>query len=106
MSDNAFTDNSIGTELPQKPVDDTALRELRNKVKYSKSKEFQELKAVADQRIDFYTKFLPNGKPIVDTTPAEREKMWQVANIVIAEFQQLFGEFEFVEEILKEEFGE
>jgi hypothetical protein len=103
---NALIGDESGIDLPQKPVDEQALGELRNKAKYSRSKEYLELKAKAQVRIDFYKSFLPDGRPVATASKAERADAWGFANLLIAEFQQLFGEHENAEQILKDEFGE
>lgn len=104
--DNILLGDATGTDLPQKPVDETALNEVKTKAKYSRSKEYKELKAKADERIIFYQRFLPGNIPPEMVTDAERAKYWAIANIVIAELQQLFGEYGAAEQILKDEFGE
>ena len=100
--EHALIGDSTGVDLPEMVPDDTALKELRNKAKYSRSKEYKELKTLADTRIEFYQKFLPNGQPVGTTTRAELQFKWELANMLIAEFNQLFSEYEGAEELLKE----
>ena len=104
--DNIILGDATGVDLPQKPVDDLALHELKKKAKYKKSKEYADLREKAQARIDFYKTFLPDGTPILATTREQRADAWALANIIIAEFEQLFGEHEQAEILLKEEFGE
>lgn len=103
---NSLIGDSFGTDLPEIPPDDTGKQELANKVKYSRSKEYKELKAKADERIEFYKKFLPSGQLVGTTSKEELARKWELANILIAEFDQLFGEHENAEALFKEEFGE
>lgn len=98
--DNVLMGDATGTEIPEKPIDETALNELRNKAKYSKTREYKELRAKAQARIDFYKTTLPDGYAKADKE--QRGQMWGLANIVIAEFNQLFSEHELADELLKE----
>lgn len=103
---NALIGDMTGVELPQVPVDETAINELKKKAKYKRSKEYAELREKAQARIEFYQHFLPNGQPILAATKEQKEGAWTLANIIIAEFEQLFGEHEQADELLKEEYGE
>ena len=98
--------DAMGIDLPQKPVDETAINELKNKAKYSRSTEFKELKAKAQTRIEFYQKFLPSGQPIGTATPEEMKGKWELANLLIAELNQLFSEYDEASVLLKETYGE
>lgn len=102
---NSIIGDSYGTDLPEIAVDDTAKKELANKAKYSRSKEYKELKAKADARIEFYQRYLPNGQPIAVASKQERAEQWGFANLLIAEFNQLFDEHETAEQLFKDEFG-
>lgn len=101
---NAIIGDSTGVELPVAAVDDTAKKELQNKAKYKRSKEYAELKAKADARIEFYSKNLPVGYAEANT--AKKAELWGMANLLIAEFKALFEENEQAEEILKDMYGE
>ena len=103
---NVILGDETGIELPQKPIDDEALNELRRKAKYSRYKEYAELRAKAQDRIDFYKRFLPNGELVGTTSPEDLARKWELANILIAEFEGLFGENENATQILKDEFSE
>lgn len=103
---NGIIGDSLGVDLPQKPVDEQALNELKHKAKYSRSAEFKELKEKAQIRIEFYQKFLPSGQPIGTATPEEMKGKWELANLLIAEFKQLFDEYDGAEVILKEMYSE
>lgn len=103
---NAIIGDSTGVELPVQAHDNTAVQELQRKAKYSRSKEYKLLKEKADERIEFYKRFLPSGQLVGTTSKAELAGRWELANILIAEFEQLFGEYENAEALLKEEFGD
>lgn len=101
---NGIIGDESGTELPQAPVDETALGELRAKAKYSRSKEYKELRAKAQERIDFYKTTLPAG--YADADSQKKAEMWGFANLMVAEFEQLFSEHENAAELLKEIYDE
>jgi len=84
------------TELPQLAVDthNEAIAELNKKAKYSRSKEFQELKGKMEERIKFYQSYLPGGTPIVSITEEERGKYWAIADCVIGELQAVIDMYE------------
>lgn len=103
---NIIMGDATGVELPQKEEDQTAIKELQKKAKYSRSKEYAALKEKAQARIEFYQRFLPSGMPVLGATPKELERKWELANIIIAEFDQLFSEHENADVLLKEAFGE
>ena len=105
-SQNQVMGDSMGIDLPQKPVDETAINELKHKAKYSRSTEFKELRAKAQAKIEFYQRYLPSGQPIGMATPEEMKGKWELANLIIAELQQLFDEHDNAEAILKELYGE
>ncbi len=98
--------DSYGTELPQKAPDTSQIEDAKKKAKYSRSKEYAELRAKAQTRIEFYRHFLPNGQPIGSVSREELAGKWELANILIAEFEQLFAENDNAERLLKEQYGE
>lgn len=102
MADYGLLGDISSTELPEKPVDEEVVGELRRKAKYSRSKEFAELKAHMEQRIDFYQKYLPNGQPVAALSSEDAGKYYVVANIVIAELKQVIDGYESANEQVKE----
>ena len=92
--------DDYGTQLPETQVDQTALTELKHRAKFSKSKEFQELKQHCLDRIDFYQQFLPDGRSVLTDVP--KPEQWQAANIVIGEFKGLIAAYESAAEMLKD----
>lgn len=96
---NGLIGDISATELPEKQEDTEALNELRKKAKYSRSKEFQELKAHMETRIAHYQSFLPGTPtPITLIDEAQRGKYWAIANLVIAELQQVIDGYVNAEE--------
>jgi hypothetical protein len=102
---NGLVGDAFATSLPQTPVATEAMDEVRRKAKYSRSSEYAELRAKAQERIDFYRGFLPNGMPIGSTSREELAGKWELANILIAEFLSLFSELDGAEAVLKETYG-
>lgn len=101
---NGIIGDVVSTELPimADSQQEEALVELKKKAKYSRSKEFAELRAHMENRIKFYQSFLPGGVPIVNIEEAERGKYWAVADLVIAELQQVIDGYQNAEELAKE----
>lgn len=91
------------TELPQSPVEqqDEALQELRKKAKYSRSKEFAELRENIEERIKFYQKFLPNGLRTFEQDQQDVSQNWRLANVVIAELQLILDTYQNADADLK-----
>lgn len=101
--DNGLIGDIQSTELPQAPVaqQEEAITELKKKAKYSRSKEFAELKEHMEARIKFYQNFLPNGIPIATLPQKDASQHWPLANIVIAELQQVIDMYQNADEELK-----
>lgn len=99
---NGIIGDASPTELPQMAIDTTAIDDAQKKAKYSRSKEYSELRAKAQARIDFYQSFLPDGRPIGTTSREELAGKWELANILIAEFKALFSEHDGAEDLLRE----
>lgn len=90
-------DQDFGTTLPKTQVEEQDLAAERKAAKFSKTKEFKELKAHIEQRIAFYQTQLPNGDPVVKATTTD----WVVANLVIAEFKAIIDAYERAAEAVK-----
>ena len=103
MDNGLMGDMSQMTSLPRTPETqkEEALLELKKKAKYSRSKEFNELKEMMEARIEFYKSFLPDGTPIALGTEKQVSRNWPIANIVIAELQQVIDMYENAEKELK-----
>lgn len=86
------TDESLGTALPQTQIDDVMLAEERSMARFSKTKEYKRLKEYMEGRIEFFQKYLPDGRPL--KTDTVNDKDWIVANTVIGEFKALLAAYE------------
>jgi hypothetical protein len=95
-------DDSFGTELPQTVLQEDDYSAEKRMVKFSKTKEFQIMRDHIDSRIDFYQKYLPDGKALTDVPNEERGLQWVIANAVIGEFKALLNSYEIAAETLKE----
>lgn len=89
---NGITGDEFGTDLPVTQVDDLALANERNMAKFSKTKEFKVLKEYMENRIEFFQKYLPDGRPL--TTKNVTDKDWIVANLIIGEFRSVLQAYE------------
>lgn len=100
--DNILLGDTTGIDLPEAAPDETALNELKHKAKYTRSKEYKDLKAKADLIIEKYQKFLPGNVEPELIPEQERAKYWAVASIVIKEINGLFSEHEGAQEELED----
>jgi len=87
-------DESPATLPTEMAIDPTQLAEEKRMAKFSKSKEFAELKEHLNSRVEFYQKFLPDGRPITELPDEERAKMWVVANAIIGELNLIMMSYE------------
>lgn len=94
---------SDGFDLPGMDVPEQDLTAEKSAAKFSRTKEFQNLKEYLDGRIEYYRQFMPNGEPIVGTTIplAELGMRWQISNSIIAELKAIIGSYEQAREIVK-----
>lgn len=91
------------TELPQTEVDDSQLKEMQKTAKFARSNEFKELKKHLLARIDFYQKYLPDGRAVGAQTADENlSAMWVVANVVAGEFNSIINVYEQAIEYVKD----
>lgn len=104
MSQNALTDNAYGTSLPETQIEETDLAIERKMAKFSRTREFAQLKEHIEERITYYQSFLPTGEAVstTGTTPEELGKRWAIANSVIAEFKLIIDAYENANEVVKE----
>lgn len=101
------------TELPQAAVDDSQLKELIKTAKFAKSAEYKQLKQHYLDRIDFYKKYLPDGRAVAATgtstsssvdglTLEELGRMWVAANVIIGEFNAIMNVYEQAAQYVKD----
>ena len=92
-----------GPDLPQADPKqkDEALAELNKKAKYSRSKEFSELREKMEGRILFYQSYLPGGVPVNAIPEEERGKYWAIADTIIAELRMVIDMYDGAQEQLE-----
>ena len=98
---NSLIGDSFGIDLPEMRVDKNELNEEKRKARFSKTKEFQQLKAKMESRIAFYQAALPDGRPVTAVDTAERAQQWVIANAIIGEFKLIIAEYEDAAEVVK-----
>lgn len=86
--------DEYGIDLPETEVSNQELMEEKRMAKFSKTREFQTLKARMQSRIEFYQTQLPDGRPLTEVDAPERANQWMVANIVIGEFKAVLEAYE------------
>lgn len=93
--------DNMGIDLPQTELPQQDLDEEKRLAKFSKTKEFQRLKDYAENRIEFYQTFLPDGRPIIAAENVEKAgEMFMISNAVIGEFKQLLAAYENANEVV------
>lgn len=107
---NAITDDTFGMEVPTTQVEELSLVNERNMAKFSKTKEFKVLKEYLENRVEFFQKYLPDGRPLtVENLELEppsisnqgRSVDWIIANLVIGEFKSVLQAYEDASEAVK-----
>ena len=100
--DNAIIGDMTSVELPQAAPNEDYVNELRKKARYSKSKEFKELRELMELRIDYYKQYVPDGRPVSTVPSEELRDWWKLANIVIAELSAVISAYDGAVELLKD----
>lgn len=95
---NGIIGDITGVELPQMEVDEKELTEEKKMARYSKSAEFKRIEQHFKERIEFYQKYLPDGRPVSAVPAKELESMWIAANTIIGELQTVLDSYEIAKE--------
>lgn len=98
---NGIVGDDFGMSLPETTVDETQLVEEEKAARYSKSHEYKKLKAHWEARIQFYQRYLPDGRQLSEVPEEERGYMWLAANAIIAELSNAMNYYDTAEEMLK-----
>lgn len=100
---NGIVGGNFGMDLPETTQPEQDLTEEKNMARFSQSAEFKRLETYAHGRMEFYQKYLPNGKSVIDDglSMAERGEMWVAANVVIGEFNALLGAYTNAKEVVQ-----
>jgi hypothetical protein len=87
------------TELPEQD-----LTAERNAAKFSRTKEFAEIKTYLTGRIQFYQDYLPHGEPVLAASQEDLLALgqrWVVANAIIGELTAIISAYEQAAEVVK-----
>lgn len=103
MSEHGIVGDQYGTELPQAQLQEEILNEAKGRARFSKTKEYQELKSHLEQRIDFYKKALPDGTAVLQSNESMDKlgQKWLVANTIIAELESIIQAYDDAVETVK-----
>lgn len=94
-------DDSV-TELPETTIDENQLVDEQKAAKFSKTAEFKKLKEHLEDRIEFYQKYLPDGRAVVEEPAAELGNKWMIANAIIGEFTAVIAAYEEAAKVVQE----
>lgn len=92
---------NFGMDIPVTQPAQAQLDGEKRMAKFSKTKEYKVLKDYMLARIDFYQKYLPDGRALTDTDKETRESMWIAANAIIGEFKSVMAAYEQAEVTVK-----
>ena len=106
LGDQNLPDPGPQADPVQDPVVEEGRRELERAAKFAKTPEFQTLKDHLEKRIEFYQKYLPDGRNIMAQNPAELSYMWPAANAIIGEMQAIINGFSSAADSLREDNGQ
>lgn len=84
------------------PIPVEELKEEKQMAKFAKTQEFKRLKEHFQGRIDYYQQYLPDGRLLTEVSKEERQDMWVVANVIIAEYKLVIATYEQAAEIVKD----
>ncbi len=83
------------TILPETVVPELELTAEKNRYKYSKSREFKDIKDYWEARRTFFEGYLPGGQEMRFTVPGkEVAQQWVLANNIIAEINAFLRAYE------------
>lgn len=99
---NGIVGNEYGTGIPETEVDKTSLIEEKKAARFSKSAEYKKLKEYMEERIDYYQKYLPDGREIGSIPMPELGQKWVEANTIVREFKLVLQSYEQAAEVVKE----
>lgn len=110
---NGIVGQENPTQLPQAAQDDSQLKAMAKTAKFMRTQEYKELKEHFDKRIEFYQKYLPDGRAVgangsmmqsgvEGLSMAEMGAMWVAANVIIGELKAVMGAYEAAAEFVKE----
>lgn len=90
--------DDYGTSLPETKVDEEQIKAEQAMQKYAQSDEYGRIKEHLQGRIDFYQKYLPDGRAVGAIPKKDLEDMWIVANCIIGEFETVIASYDQISE--------
>jgi hypothetical protein len=91
---NAVTGDEFGMDVPETLVDTPQLDEEARKAKYSKTKEFKEIRKYWEDRREFFKTYTPSGAEIRFQIPNEDiAQQWVLANNMITEIDCFLSQY-------------
>lgn len=91
---NVIPDDNFGLELPTSQIDQPQLDEEVRKARYSKTKEFKEIKQYWEDRRSFFQSYTPGGAEIRFQIPDENvAQQWVLANNMINEIDAFLSRY-------------
>jgi len=76
---------------PQQAVSDEDLADEKQMAAFASSKEFNRLKEHFEERIEYYQKYLPDGRSVTGEVPTPEQ--WSIANAIISEFNLVINTY-------------
>ncbi len=80
-----------GIVEPQQAVSDADLADEKNMAAFSSTKEFERLKEHFESRIEYFQRYLPDGRSVREEVPTPEQ--WAIANAVIGEFNLVINTY-------------
>ena len=69
------------------------MRTEKEMAKFTKTAEFARLKEHLESRIEFYSQYLPDGRPVTEVSNEERGHYWLIASIINGEFKSVIASY-------------
>lgn len=92
--------------VPESVVPMETLVEEKNKAKYSKTKEFKEIRQYWEDRIKFFESYLPAGLETRWQVPSDDiAQQWVLANNIIAEVRAFLRQYDDAVEVVSNDPG-
>jgi hypothetical protein len=102
MANEVIQGDSSPTELPRTQVSEELLIQEKNRAKYSKSKEFKDIREYWEARKEFFKTYTPGGAEIRFQVPNDDiAQMWLLANNMINEIDVFLSTYVNAAEVVK-----
>ncbi len=99
---NGIIGDAQSTELPELIPDENSLNEEKKMARFSKTSEFKRIEQHFKERIEFYKKYLPDGRLVASVPAKDLDGMWIAANAIIGELQGVLDGYEIAAEVVKD----